>query len=250
MSAQIRLYKDVQLTIPLTDGTWVDAVDLGTSTIPTSGSSPQTAICVYAKNTGTTTIRDIYIRPIAGGGSAGSQLAADIQIAQDIAGATGSFGAVGTQQLVLSGNCGFAKGVPGSNTTTNVSNPGTPPTLSAGVLSSNLPAGVYTVAYSFTNVNGETLISPTANFTITAQQSVRVASIALATNATGINYYISYRASDSSSLFFSNNNVGGTSIDLLGARGFFRFWTRQTIDSADTPGIRQAKLQLDGTDIG
>jgi hypothetical protein len=44
--------------------------------------------------------------------------------------------------------------------------------------------------------------------------------------------------------------VGAAAIDLLGARGFFRFWVRQTIDSADTPGIRQAKLQLDATDIG
>ena len=250
MSAQIRLYKDVQLTVPLTDGTWADAVDLGTSTIPSSGSSPQTSVCVYAKNTGTTTIRDIYIRPIAGGGSGGSQFAADIQIAQDVAGVVGSFGAVGTQQLVYSGNCGFAQSVPSSNTSVNISNPGTPPTLSAGSLSSNLPAGVYTVAYSFTNLNGETLISPTANFTITAGQSIRVSAIALATNATAINYYISYRAGDSSSLFFSSSNGGATAIDLLGARGFFRFWVRQTIDSADTPGIRQAKLQLDGTDIG
>jgi len=250
MSAQIRLYKDVQLTIPLTDGTWVDAVDLGTSTIPSSGSSPQTPQCVYAKNTGTTTIRDIYIRPIAGGGSGGSQFSADIQVALDVAGAYDAFGAVGTQKLVLAGNCGFAQSTPGSNTSVNISNPGTPPTLCAGSLSSNLPAGAYTVAYSFTNSNGETLISPTSNFTITDQQSVRVAAIALAINATGINYYISYLAGDSSSLFFSSSNVGATSIDLLGARGFFRFWVRQTIDSADTPGIRQAKLQLDGTDIG
>lgn len=249
MSAQIRLYKDVQLTIPLTDGTWVDAVDLGTATIPSSGSASQTPVCVYAKNTGTTTIRDIYIRPIAGGGSGGSQFAADIQIAQDVTGNYGSFGAVGTQQLVFPGNCGFAKTTPGSNTSVNISNPGTPPTLSAGSLSSNLPAGVYTVAYSFTNSNGETLISPTANFTITAGQSVRVSSIALATNATGINYYISYRAGDTS-LFYSSANGGGVAIDLLGARGFFRFWVRQTIDSADTPGNRQAKLQLDATDIG
>lgn len=249
MSAQIILYKDIQLTVPLTNGTWVDSVDLGTSTIPSSGSSPQTPVCIYAKNTGTTTIRDIYIRPIAGGGSGGSQFSADIQIAPDVAGAYGTFGAVGVQQLVLSGNCGFAKAVPGSNTSVNISNPGTPPTLSAGSLSSNLPAGVYTVAYSFTNLNGETLISPTANFTITAQQSVRVAAIALAANATGINYYISYRAGDVS-LFFSSSNSGAAAIDLLGARGFFRFWARQTIDSADTPGVRQAKLQLDATDIG
>lgn len=249
MSAQITLYKDVQLTIPLTDGTWVSAVDLGTSTIPSSGSSSQAPVCIYAKNTGTTTIRDIYIRPIAGGGSGGSQFAADIQIAQDVAGVAGVFGAVGTQQLVFAGNCGFAKSTPVSNTSINISNPGTPPTLSVGSLSSNLPAGVYTVAYSFTNSNGETLVSPTANFTITAQQSVRVAAIALATNATGVNYYISYRAGDST-IFFSSSNGGAAAIDLLGARGFFRFWTRQTIDSADTPGIRQAKLQLDGTDIG
>jgi hypothetical protein len=249
MAAQIILYKDIQLTTPLTDGTWVDAVDLGTSTIPASGSSPQTPVCIYAKNTGTTTIRDIYIRPIAGGGSGGSQFAADIQIAQDIAGVAGTFGAVGTQQLVFSGNCGFAKPIPGTNTSINITNPGTPPTLSAGSLSSNLPAGVYTVAYSFINADGETLISPTANFTITSQQSVRVAAISLAANATGINYYISYRAGDAT-VFYASSNAGAAAIDLLGARGFFRFWCRQTIDSADTPGIRQAKLQLDATDIG
>ena len=250
MSAQIILYKDIQLTVPLTDGTWVDAVDLGTSTIPSSGSSPQSPVCVYAKNTGTTTIRDIYIRPIAGGGSGGAQFSADVQIAPDVGGVAGTFGAVGTQQIVFPGNCGFARAVPGSNTSINISNPGTPPALSAGSLSSNLPAGTYTVAYSFTNSNGETLISPTANFTITSQQSVRVAAISLATNATGINYYISYRENDSSSLFYSSSNSGAAAIDLLGARGFFRFWVRQTIDSADTPGIRQAKLQLDATDIG
>lgn len=250
MSAQIILYKDIQLTVPLTDGTWVDAVDLGTSTIPSSGVSPQTPVSVFAKNTGTTTIRDIYIRPIAGGGSGGASFAADLQIAPDVAGAYGTFGAVGTQQLVFPGNCGFAQSTPVSNTSINIANPTNPPVLSAGSLSSNLPAGVYTVAYSFTNLNGETLISPTANFTITAQQSVRVAAIALAVNATGINYYMSYRAGDSSSLFFSSNNGGATAIDLLGARGFFRFWVRQTIDSSDTPGVRQAKLQLDATDIG
>jgi len=250
MSAQITLYKDVQLTIPLTNGTWVDAVDLGTATIPASGTSPQTPVCVYAKNTGTTTIRDIYITPIAGGGSGGAQFSADIAIAPDVTGAFGSFGAVATQHLVFAGNCERARSTPSSNTSVNITNPGTPPTLSAGVLSSNLPAGTYTVAYSFTNLNGETLISPTANFTITAGQSVQVSAIALAANATGINYYMSYRAGDSSSLFLAGNNVGAAAIDLLGAKGFFRFWVRQVIDSADTPGIRQAKLQLVATDIG
>jgi len=250
MSAQITLYKDVQLTVPITDGTWVDAVDLGTATIPSSGTSPQAPVCVYAKNSGTTTIRDIYIRPIAGGGASGSQLAADISVAPDVGGVYGVFGAVGAQQIVFPGNCGFAKGIPGSNTSVNITNPNVAPTLAVGSLSSNLPAGTYTVAYSFTNSNGETLISPTTNITITSQQSIRVSAIGLGTNATGINYYVSYRAGDASGLYFSSNNGGGASIDLLGARGFFRFWVRQTIDNLDAPGSRQAKLQLDATDIG
>jgi len=250
MAAEITLYKDEQLTLPLTNGTWVTTVDLGVATIPGSGSSNTPGVPGYGKNTGTTTIRDIYLTPISGGGSNGAAFVADIQIAPDVTGAAGTYGAEAGQVLVHSGNLPPAISKPSSNTSGNISNPLIAPSLSTGALSSNLPAGTYTVGYSFKNSNGETLISPTANLTITAGQSVRVSAIALGANATGINYYISFRPGDTTGLFFAGTNGGGASIDLTGAQGFFRFWVRQNVDSSDTPGVRQAKLQLDGTDIG
>lgn len=250
MSAQITLYQDAQLTMPLSDGTWITAVNLGTATIPSSGSSLQTPVCVFAKNNGTTTIANIYITPIVGGGENGTQFAADISIAPDITGVAGTFGALSTQTLVFSGDCYQSSAIPESNTSTDITNPSIAPTLSVGEASSNLPAGTYTVAYTFTNLDGETLISPTTSITLTAGQSISVSAISLITNATGINYYMSYIAGNSSSLFFSGSNSGGASIDLIGANGFFQFWVRQTVSSSNTAGVEQAKLELNATDLG
>lgn len=249
MAGQITLYKDSALTQALTNGAWTTYVDLGTGNIPGSGSSAQTPVACYGKNTGTTTMRDIYITPITGGSPTGADLVADAEIAPDVTGAAGSFGSEGAQVQVFTGNLGIAIPVPGSNTSGNITNPTTAPTLSVGSGSSNLPAGTYTVAYSFTNSTGETLISNTATITITAGQTIQVASIALGTNATGVNYYMSFRAGNSTT-FYSAKNGGGANITLTGAQGFFQFWIRTNLHSTDTPGLKQAQIQLDCTNIG
>ena len=249
MAGQITLYKDEQRSLPLTNGLWTTTVDLGTATIPNVGSNPQPPVPCYGKNTGTTTIQNIYITPISGGGMGGSQLASDTDITSDNAGTAGTFGSDGTQVLVYTGNLEPAAPAPSTNTTSNVSNPTTQPTLSIGPSATRLHAGTYTLAYTFVGTNGETNLSPTSAITIAAGQSVQVSAISLITNATGVKFYLSYRSNDPS-LFYAGSNGGAAQIELMGAKGFFEFWVRQNVKSTDTPGIKQARLQIDATDIG
>lgn len=97
---------------------------------------------------------------------------------------------------------------------TFVTNPTTAPVLIAvtpGTLT-NLAAGNYTVGYTFTNANGETLMSPTSTVTLTAGQEIQVDAITLETGATGINYYMS-TAVGSSTLAYDANGTGAQ-VDL------------------------------------
>jgi hypothetical protein len=249
MAGQITLYKDEQRSQPLTDGSWLTTVDLGTAVIPALNNAPQPGVLCYGKNTGTTTIQAIAVTPIAGGGSGGAQLASDTDIAVDASGTPGQYGIDGAQVTVMSGSLGPALTIPQSNNSTNITNPSTQPTISVGTMSSTLSGGAYTVAYSFTNSFGETMVSPSATLTITAGQTVRVSAIALGANATGVKFYMSYRPNDTT-LFYSAQNGGSAQIELFGAQGFFQFWVRQTLRPSDTPGIKQARLQIDAIDIG
>lgn len=250
MAGQITLYKDAQLTQPLTNGTWATTVDLGSATIPAQGEVLQAGVLCYGKNTGTTTIRQINITPVASSGTGGQELAADVEIAPDVHGTEGSYGGAGTQALVYPGNLQVATHYPSTNTSGTVADPNVLANLSVGANSTNLPAGLYTVGYAFFNSTGETRLSPTSPITLAAGQSVRVGAVPLPPNATGVRFYLSDRAGDATGLYLAGTNAGYTQIELMGAYGFFQFWARQRVTSADTPGVKQAKLQIDALDIG
>lgn len=97
--------------------------------------------------------------------------------------------------------------------TTTLANPASAPTLAAvtgtGVNASSLAAGTYTVGYTFLTATGETQLSPTASQAITAGQQINVSSIALPSGATGIKFYISIAA--------GNSTVGYSGVTLTAA---------------------------------
>ena len=82
-------------------------------------------------------------------------------------------------------------------------------------------AGTYFVGYSFINSNGETVASKLKSVVLTDFQSISISSIALVSNATGINYYCSVKPnsyltlSGSSSFSNSSTSVNGTSTKYL-----------------------------------
>jgi hypothetical protein len=203
----------------------------------------------YGLNTGTTTMLDVYIQPTAGTGVHGSDFVSNMQIAPDSYGTPGSYGTLGNNVLVYSGELAPSQSEPTTNTSVDISNPSSGPSLTSSSTSSNLAAGTYKVAYSFTNANGETLVSPTTNITITSGQSITVSSITLATNATGINYYLTPIAGRTE-LYLAGSNSGGSSITLSKVKGFFRFWVRQVVSSTDPTGVYQAQLTVSAVDIG
>lgn len=252
MSAQISLYKDAARTQMLSVDLFTTTIDLGLATIPSTGTSPQSAYPCYCKNTGDRVMQDVYATAaVSSAGRNSAALVADTDITPDLTGSPNSngWGTDGGQVLVYSGMLNPATPAPSSNTSGNVSNPTMAPTLSVGPGSTNLSAGQYLVAYTYANSTGETLVSPTASLTINAGQSVRVSAVPLTSGATFIRFYITFLAG-STALFFAAQNNGGVQIDLSSAQGFFQFWVRQNLKSADIPGTRQAKLQLDSMDIG
>ena len=260
MSGLITLYKNAALTQELSDGSWVQSMLLPTTTLPGTGSTTTSGVAGYALNEGTTTMLDVYIQPVSGGGLNGTSFSNNIQIAQDslgTPGTPGTYGSSGANVLVYSGQFAPAVAEPASNTSSPaVTNPSTAPTLAAiGTTTlaalgstSTFAAGTYTVAYSYTNAGGETLVSSSGAIVLSAGQGIRVNQITLGTNATGINYYVSPIA-NRTEIYKSGTGTGG-SATLLGVTGFLRFWARQVVDYTDPTGVYQAQLTVSAIDIG
>lgn len=257
MSGLITLYKNAALTQELSDGSWVQSMLLPTTTRPGSGSTTISGVAGYALNEGTTTMLDVYIQPISGGGLNGTSFSNNIQIAPDSLGTPGSYGSSGANVLVYSGEFAPAVAEPASNTSSPaISNPSTAPTLAAiGTTTlaslgstSTFAAGTYTVAYSYSNAGGETLVSSSSTIALSAGQGIRVNQISLGTDATSINYYVSPIA-NRTEIYKAGTGTGGTAT-LLGVTGFLRFWARQVVDYNDPTGVYQAQLTVSAIDIG
>lgn len=249
MSGLITLYKNAALTQELSDGSWAQSIILPTLTLPGSGTTTSSGVVGYALNNGTTTMQDVYIQPTAGAGINGTSFVSNLQIAPDSQGTPGTYGTSGANVLVFSGNFLPSTSEPNSNSSSpSITNPGTAPTLSAIGTTSNLPAGVYTVAYSYTNAAGETLVSTSNTITLTAGQAIQVRNLSLGTNATGINYYMC-AIPGRSELFKAASGTGSTVV-LTQVQGFFRFWARQVVDYNDPTGYYQAQLTVSSVDIG
>jgi hypothetical protein len=250
MAGIITLYKNAALTQELSDQAWTQSILLPTISLPGSGISTSSAVPGYILNTGTTTMLDVYLEPDAGTGLHGSDFVSNLQIAPDVTGSPGTYGSLGASVLVYEGELAPSENEPASNTASpSISNPGSAPSLSAVSGSTNLGAGTYSVAYSYKNSGGQTLISPKATITITAGQAIRVASVGLITNATGVNYYLS-AVPGQTNTYLSNSNSNGAQIDLDSAKGFVKFWVRQTVASSDPTGVYQAQLTVSAVDIG
>ncbi len=249
MSGLITLYKNAALTQELSDGSWAQSLILPTLTLPGSGTTTTSGVVGYALNNGTTTMQDVYIQPTAGAGINGTSFVANLQIAPDSQGTPGTFGASGGNVLVFSGNFSPSTSEPNSNSSSPaISNPSTAPTLAAVGTTSNLPGGVYTVAYSYTNAGGETLVSSSGTITITSGQAIQVASLGLVSNATGINYYMSPIPGRTE--IYKATAGTGTTVVLTQVEGFCRFWARQVVDYNDPTGYYQAQLTVTSVDIG
>ena len=249
MAGLITLYKNAALTQELSDGSWLQSMILPTVTLPGSGTTSTTGVVAYGLNNGTTAMLDVYIQPTAGGGIHGSDFVSNLQIAPDVQGSPGSYGSSGSNVLVYSGSLLPSTSEPNANSTSPaVSNPSAAPTLAAVGTTSNLGSGTYTVAYSYTNGGGETLVSTSATITLTAGQAIRVAPISLTTDATGINYYMS-AIPNRTELYKASAGTGSTVV-LTRADGFFRFWARQVVDYNDPTGYYKAQLTVNSVDIG
>jgi|OM-RGC.v1.010076627 hypothetical protein len=257
MSGLITLYKNAALTQELSDGSWVQSMLLPTTTLPGTGSTTTSGVAGYALNEGTTTMLDVYIQPVAGGGLNGTSFSNNIQIAPDHLGTPGTYGSSGSNVLVYSGEFAPSVAEPGFNTSSPlISNPSTAPTLAAigtttlaaSGSTSTFAAGTYTVAYSYTNAGGETLVSSSSTIALSAGQGIRVNQISLGTDATGIVYYVSPIA-NRTEIYKSGTGTGGTAT-LTGVTGFLRFWARQVVDYNDPTGVYKAQLTVSAIDIG
>jgi hypothetical protein len=69
--------------------------------------------------------------------------------------------------------------------------PTSAPTAAAAAGTTTSQAGVYKVAYAYTNHRGTTYRSPSVSVTLTAGQQIDVTGIALPSGATGVNWYVS-----------------------------------------------------------
>jgi hypothetical protein len=250
MAGTITLYKNAALTQELSDQAWTQSILLPTVSLPLSGVTTSSGVAGYALNTGVTTMLDVYLQPVASTGLNGTSFVSNLQIAADVNGSPGSYGGLGTSVLIYNGEFSPSQSEPVANTADPViSNPGSAPTLSAISGTTNLGAGTYSVAYSYKNAGGETLISPKSTITISSGQAVRVASVGLITNATGVNYYLSAIPGQTNT-FLANSNANGAQIDLDKVRGFAKFWVRQQVGSSDPTGVYQAQLTVSSVDIG
>lgn len=100
-----------------------------------------------------------------------------------------------------------------------VANPSTAPSLTAVAGATGLAAGTYTVGYTWTNLWGETQISPTQTVTITAGQAIQVGAVTLPFGATGVNYYLSVSAGSGTVAYDANGNGAQTNLTALPAAG-------------------------------
>jgi hypothetical protein len=250
MAGIITLYKNAALTQELSDQAWTQSIILPNIALPVGGTTTSDAVPGYALNTGTTTMLDVYLQPAASTGLHGSDFVDNLQIAPDVTGSPGSYGSLGASVLIHSGELLPSENEPLTNTTSPlVSNPGSAPSVSAVPGSTNLGAGTYSVAYSFKNSAGETLLSPKATIVITAGQAIRVSAISLITNATGVNYYISANPGQTTT-YLSATNSTGNQTDLEAVQGFVKFWVRQQVGSSDPTGVYQAQLTVTAVDMG
>lgn len=250
MAGIITLYKNAALTLDLSDQSWTQSLVLPTISVPLAGTSTSDAVACYGLNTGTTTMLDVYILPEASTGLNGTSFVSNLQIAPDVLGSPGSYGSLGSSVLVFSGELDPSQASPGTNTSSpSITNPASAPSVSAVSGSTNLGAGAYKVAYTFKNAGGETLLSPTTTITITAGQAIRVTSIALTSNATGVNYYLT-PIPGRNELYLATTNSGGVNTDLSSVTGYFKFWVRQQVASTDPTGVYQAQLTVNAVDIG
>lgn len=250
MAGIITLYKDTALSLELSDQSWTQSIVLPTTSVPLSGITTSSGVAGYAMNKGTSIMLDVYLKPEASTGLNGSDFEANIQIAPDVQGSPGSYGALGENVLIFDGEFLPSRSEPNTNTSSPlISNPNSAPSVSAIASATNLAAGTYKVAYSFKNAIGETLVSPKATITISAGDMIRVSAISLVTNSTEINYYLS-PVPGRSEVYLADTNSGGSDIDLTSARGFAKFWARQQVGSSDPTGVYQAQLTVSAVDIG
>jgi uncharacterized phage protein gp47/JayE len=105
--------------------------------------------------------------------------------------------------------------------TPSVGNPSTAPTLTATSPSpaTALAAGTYDVAYTWTNIWGETEASATASVALTAGQAIQVAALALPFGAAGVNYYLSTAAGSSTLGLDASGSGAETTLTALPASG-------------------------------
>lgn len=88
-------------TNAISSGDWSKPLDLGSLSIPASGSTTSTPVEVYGKNIGTTTISTISVQASATNNQGGhADVSPYIAIAPDNAGAAGAFGAAGAATQV------------------------------------------------------------------------------------------------------------------------------------------------------
>jgi hypothetical protein len=92
--------------------------------------------------------------------------------------------------------------------------PVTAPTLAAAG-SGSLAAGVYAVAYSAVNAEGETLLSQYKSVTLTANQKINVSTVSLPAGATALRWYCSPQENSAKLRYLAENDGTGFSIDAL-----------------------------------
>lgn len=94
-----------------------------------------------------------------------------------------------------------------------LANPTTGPTLAAAS-GGTFPAGIYRVAYSWVNGRGQTLLSPVASITLSANQKITVTGVTPPTGAT-VNWYVTPEAASKKIRLHSSNDGSGFTIDRL-----------------------------------
>lgn len=92
------------------------------------------------------------------------------------------------------------------------------PTLVVGIgqasVAPYLTPGTYYAAYTFTNANGETNLSPLNSVTIGSNNNVTLDGVALETGATGVNFYFSEAVNSTTLKFLTSNGGGGPGFDV------------------------------------
>lgn len=92
-----------------------------------------------------------------------------------------------------------------------IASPGVAPVLVAAA-GGNLAAGAWKVAYSYETDEGETLVSPSASVTVTANQKINVSAITPPAGVTGINWYMSRLVASSVLKYYLSNSGAAHSI--------------------------------------